>query len=307
MSATLDLEIDGQSFPARADETILEVARRQGIFIPALCAHPLLKPYGACRLCLVEIQHHQHTRLVAACAYPAQAGLVVRTATPAVQELRRGLMELLLARCPDSAPVRELAQQLGVRQSRFPTLSRAGENCVLCGLCVRVCHEIIGASAISFAYRGIARCVDSPFSLGAEDCLGCCACAVLCPTGAISVRYQADSLTLLPFKITVPLGHCVLCGKPVAPSPLLALVKSQTPLPVAAGHLCADCKTDRHAHTLAHGCISLCSAQPRSAGVPPAGSGGVPPPGPTPVETTGQPAGETPALHRRAAAQKSSL
>ena len=247
----IEIEIDGRTLAAQPGETVLEVARRNGIFIPALCAHPLLKPYGACRLCLVEIQHHKRTRTVASCAYPVQADLVVRSATDRIKKLRRGIMELLLARCPNSEPLRDLARQLDVTESRFPTLNRADERCVLCGLCVRVCHEAVGAAAISFSNRGRERHVDSPFSLGSADCLGCCACATVCPTGAITVRYDADTLTVMPFGNVVKLNRCATCGRPIAPAPLLSLVRSRIPFPSAAGSLCAECKADQRAEALA--------------------------------------------------------
>ena len=165
--------------------------------------------------------------------------------------LRRGIMELLLARCPGSGPVLDLAGRLGVGRHPVPRPGPPGEDCVLCGLCVRVCQEMVGASAIGFAFRGLERRVDSPFSLGSEVCLGCCACLAICPTGAIVARSQADTLNLLPFGISVKLGRCALCGKPVGPLPLLALVGSRLPFPVAAQSCCPDCRADRRARTLA--------------------------------------------------------
>jgi predicted molibdopterin-dependent oxidoreductase YjgC len=246
-----EIQIDGRHCPAEEGERVLDVARRNGIFIPALCAHALLKPYGACRLCLVEIEQDRRTRTVAACAYPAQTGLVVRTATEKVRQLRRGIMELLLARCPDSPPVRALAERLGVKESRFPPLGRAGERCVLCGLCVRVCGEVIGSSAISFASRGLDRHVDSPFSLGSDNCVGCCACVAVCPTNAITARLGLNSLDLAPFQNSVKLALCVLCGTPVAPAPLLASVESRMPSSLAPERLCTECKAERRARALA--------------------------------------------------------
>lgn len=250
MTGQFEITIDGRKLSGQPGDTILEVARRNGIFIPALCAHPLLKPYGACRLCLVEIQHRKRTRLVASCAYPAEPGLAVRTSTDQVIELRRGIIELLLARCPESEPLRALAARLGVSQSRFPTLGRSDEKCVLCGLCVRVCAEAVGSSAISFINRGRERRVDSPFSLGSEDCLGCCACAAVCPSGAVALECAGELPHLAPFNITMKLNVCVACGKPIAPAPLLGNIISRMPFPVAGSNLCPACKAAQRAQTL---------------------------------------------------------
>jgi bidirectional [NiFe] hydrogenase diaphorase subunit len=122
---------------------------------------------------------------------------------------------------------------------------------MLCGLCVRVCSEVVGVAGISFANRGQERRVDSPFSLGSEDCAGCCACAAICPTDAITAEYAGDTLRLEPFKTDVKVRRCLACGKPVAAIPLLDLVRAKTPLPLLAAHLCPECKAERRARALA--------------------------------------------------------
>lgn len=246
-----EIEVDGRTCAAQPGETLLAVARRAGLFIPSLCAHPLLHPYGACRLCLVEVEQKGRRRLVAACAYPVQADLVVRTTTEKIAALRRGILELYLARCPDSSPLRELAARLGVAGTRFPVLGKREEKCILCGLCVRVCSEVVGAAAISFAGRGRERRVDSPFSLGADDCAGCCACVAVCPTGAITADAVGDTLHLVPFKTSLKLQRCVSCGTPIAPARLLESVRIQASLPFVAGLLCPGCRAARRARVLA--------------------------------------------------------
>ena len=148
------LTVDDKEIAVSGGQTILEaVARMPGIGnIPALCYHPAIKPYGACRLCTVEVIEGSRFRFVVACLYPAAEGLVVKTNTERVRKLRKGIIELLLARCPNVRRIQELAEEYGVEKPRF---ALGDQDCILCGLCVRACQEIIGKSAISLANRGI--------------------------------------------------------------------------------------------------------------------------------------------------------
>ncbi len=179
------LTIDGKFVRTESRNSLLEAARTLGIAIPTLCYHEALKPYGACRLCVVEIEKHGRSRLVTSCNYPAEDGLVVFTSNKRVMQTRRMLMELLLARCPDVAIVRRLAEAMGVRTSRLK--HREMERCILCGLCVRVCEEMVGMSAIGFADRGIARQVSTPLRIASDVCIGCGSCTYICPTGCIEM------------------------------------------------------------------------------------------------------------------------
>ncbi len=183
--------IDGQSVAVKEGTTILEAARPLGIHIPALCHHPALEPYGACRLCTVEITYDGRSRLVTSCNYPVQWEIAVRTASETVLKGRKMLAELMLARCPSAPEVPELAADLGVTRARFE-LGSPDELCHLCGLCVRVCKELIGQSAISFVGRGVDREVGSPFLKFSDDCIACGACEFICPTGAIKLEDITD-------------------------------------------------------------------------------------------------------------------
>ncbi len=179
------LKINDKKVEAEEGMTVLEAAKNAGIEIPTLCYHEVLKPYGACRLCTVEITNAGGTRLTTSCQYPVEKGLVVNTDTPRVVKARKMLIELMLARCPDVPKIQELAQEYGVDKPRFKVKD---ELCILCGLCARMCEEVVGASAISFYKRGFEREVTTPFAEISEACIGCGACAKVCPTGAITLE-----------------------------------------------------------------------------------------------------------------------
>jgi len=238
--------IDGKPCEAQVGETIFQVARRNGIWIPTLCHHEALEPYGACRICVVEIDRGGWWQVVTSCNYPVRRDLTVRVDSERAVRARRGVMQLLLARCPESQELRELAAHMGVDGTPYPHVTEAQRNCILCGLCVRVCDERIGASAISPAGRGVDRTVAAPFRLASEDCIGCGACAAVCPVGTIVVRMHKDEVEISPFKSRVKLRRCAACGKPVA-SELVARALSDRGGPklvalMAAEDLCPSCK-----------------------------------------------------------------
>ena len=180
--------LNGKKRTAEVGATVLDAARAAGIDIPAVCAQEALEPYGACRLCVVEVREKgkKRRRVVASCLYPVKEGLEVLTDTAKIRKLRKFLLELLLARSPHAPYVKELAARYGVTKSGFLELD---DDCILCGLCVRVCSEIVGANAIGFSQRGISRKIDSPFGIDHSRCLACGACTYVCPTGAVQMEY----------------------------------------------------------------------------------------------------------------------
>jgi bidirectional [NiFe] hydrogenase diaphorase subunit len=166
--------------------TILEAALEAGIRIPTLCFHKELTPGGTCRVCMVEIVRGGRPGLTAACLYKVTPGLVVQTDTEQVKATRKIIIELLMAKSPGSKVLTDMAEEFGIKGTRI-TLKNT-EQCYLCGLCVRACSEISQRKSIAFAYRGKRRTIQTAFGEVSKTCIGCGACAYLCPTGRIKIE-----------------------------------------------------------------------------------------------------------------------
>lgn len=182
----LSLNIDGREVKAREGITILEAARSVGINIPTLCYHERLKPYGACRICTVEIEIRGRTNFVAACLYPVEENLVVRTKSEKVIKIRKMLLELMLNCAPEAKILLDLVQEYGVKEIRF---EQGASLCILCGLCVRYCAEVKRKNAIGFARSGVDREVVFVPHIASKECLSCRECFPLCPTEALQANF----------------------------------------------------------------------------------------------------------------------
>ncbi len=237
------LTIDGREVQAEEGAMILEVARAHNIYIPALCYHEEVAPYGACRLCMVEIVTNGKERLVASCLYPVEEGLRVKTNTERVNNVRRIVAELLLARCPDSEVIQELASKLGIDKPSF-RLEEGNRKCILCALCTRVCQEVVGVSAISLVNRGVDRQMTTPFNDFSEACIGCGSCAYVCPTGAISMEDVGDTriIDMPQVKMEFKLRKCNKCGKYWAPERQLEYIAKIAGLAPETFDVCPDCR-----------------------------------------------------------------
>jgi bidirectional [NiFe] hydrogenase diaphorase subunit len=189
------LQIDGREVKAKEGMTILEAAQGAGIFIPTLCHHEKLEPYGACRICTVEIETRGRTNLVAACLYPVEQNLVVRTRSKRVDKVRKILLELMLTHAPEAGELQNLAKEYGADKARF---EKESSFCILCGLCVRYCAEVKKKNAIGFVDRGVRREVIFIPEIASKECWNCKECFPLCPTEALQATFLLTKALMSP-------------------------------------------------------------------------------------------------------------
>jgi heterodisulfide reductase subunit A len=181
------INIDATRIEIDEDTTILKAAEKAGIWIPTMCYSEYFEPYGVCRLCSVEVVRGKRSRIVTACNYPVREGITVLTNSEKVKWIRKIIMELTFSRWPNVKIVREMAEKLGIEKPRFVSLERdeAEDACILCGMCVNMCNEVVKAGVLGFANVGIKREVVLPFNERSDRCIVCGACVYVCPTGHI--------------------------------------------------------------------------------------------------------------------------
>ncbi|MFW5874807.1 MAG: molybdopterin-dependent oxidoreductase [bacterium] len=227
---SIALTINGKKVTCRTGESLLSVAEKNGIFIPTLCNHPDLKPYGACRMCLVEDE--KSGRLMASCVTPAAKDMAILTDTDRIIGHRKNIVRLMIAEHPESCIVcskgnrcelRALAARLGVAETRLypmpnykpyeelnPFIIRDLSKCILCGKCIRADHELVAAGAIDYNERGFssrpATLMEKP--LEESTCTFCGTCVSMCPTGALSAKHAGFVGTPEKVKDSV----CGFCG-----------------------------------------------------------------------------------------------
>ena len=189
------LQIDGTEVKAKEGMTVLEAARSVGIFIPTLCHHEKLEPFGGCRLCIVEVEVRGWTRLVASCVYLAENNLIVRTRSEKIDRIRKTLLELLLAHAPDSPVLQDLAREYGADNNRF---ERETSFCIHCGLCVRYCSEVKKKNAVGFVDRGVRKEISFIPEIALRECRSCMECFPLCPTSYLQAAFVLTEALAFP-------------------------------------------------------------------------------------------------------------
>jgi len=235
----VEFTINGKRVLASKGETILDVARREGFVIPSLCHHEVLGSDGRCRLCVVEVQRGKRKRIVTSCLYTAENGIEVFTESPDVQLVRKTVLELLLARCPEAETIQYLARQYGVHDTRYVKDKDKGK-CILCGICVRTCETIVGVTALSMSGKGPLKKVTTPFDEPSSVCIGCGACVIACPTGHIYMEDNNGIRTIWRKKFE--LAKCPKCGRYHAPLEQLEYIAKKSGTSLDELLICQDCK-----------------------------------------------------------------
>jgi bidirectional [NiFe] hydrogenase diaphorase subunit len=235
----IEFTINGKKVSGEKDQTILDVAKAVGATIPTLCHHETLGSDGRCRLCVVEVHRGKRVRIVTSCLYPVEAGIEVFTESDDVKLVRKAVLELLLARCPQSDVLQYMGRQYGVTDVRYSKDNDKGK-CILCNTCVRTCESIVGVSALGMSGKGPLKKVGTPFDEPSEVCIGCGACVVACPTGHIYMEDRNGFRTI--WRKRFELARCPKCGRTHAPVEQLQFISGKSGTPLGQLLICQDCK-----------------------------------------------------------------
>ncbi len=232
MTRNVKITVDGRELEAPLESSLLSALQREGFDIPSLCHHEAVQPYGACRLCLVEVNQKgwkpDWRKLTTSCNFPVLDGLTVTTQSEKVLRHRRLVIELILARTPRARQVQAIAESLGVSRTRF---REQDEDCILCGLCARVCSEVVGVHALAFSGRGSRKHMSTPFAEASSECIACGACVYACPVDCIHMIQGSTRRTIDRWARTLDMELSEHSGLPFAPAAQLEHFSRRAGLP----------------------------------------------------------------------------
>ncbi|MDD5168504.1 MAG: 2Fe-2S iron-sulfur cluster-binding protein [Syntrophales bacterium] len=233
----VNITIDGHQIEAKEGSTVLQNAQALKIDIPTLCFHKEVSPFGACRLCSVEIKANGKWQLAASCQTEVAKGMEVKTDTTKVRENRKLAAALLYYKYPTTEAVRTMAAKLGVEIKGEKT---DGRDCILCGLCTRTCHEIVRVDALRFQDRGLGREVEPKIEFVTANCIGCGSCAYACPTGFVQME-SVDDKRIIWNKV-FKMATCKVCGQYFAPIEQLEWIAKTTGQALDNLMTCTSCR-----------------------------------------------------------------
>jgi NADH dehydrogenase/NADH:ubiquinone oxidoreductase subunit G len=206
--------IDGKTCEAEKGEFILQIAKRNNIYIPTLCHSDALAGLGSCRLCMVEVVDRGRAKVVTSCLFPVTKEVEVVTNSDRIKRIRNNIVTLLQVRCPENEEVAKMAKAFGVDKKRVERFKLDNtENCVLCGLCTKACKEL-GTGAIATVNRGIYKEVATSYHEPSPECIGCGSCANVCPTNSIKIVDKDGQREIWGKKFK--LVKCEACGETFA-------------------------------------------------------------------------------------------
>jgi len=244
MATIVPIIVNGRPFEAQEETSLLKALLKEGFDVPHLCYHETVSAYGSCRLCLVEVERGGWKRMATSCNYPVRAGLKVLLDTEEVVRERKNVFEVLLAQAPGSARLRDYASRYGVQGTGLKVQEG---SCILCGLCERVCNEVIGSHAIGFSGRGARKELSTPYAEQNPGCIGCGSCARVCPTDCIVIVDRGLERELPFIHARHDLVPCTGCGAATVTGAHARWLAARTGIPEQDHYLCDRCKAKRTA------------------------------------------------------------
>ena len=231
------IKVDGREISALVGTTVLEAAKNANIYIPNLCNNEELTPAGACRLCVVEVIKENQNRVLPSCILKVADGLEVKTKSEKAIESRQEAMRRLLGRNSTHPKLRKIAEDIGITE--FGTMTE-NKGCILCGLCVRTCREVVGANAIRFEGKGEEKKVVLVLDENQPGCIACGSCSYICPVQVIPMEDKNGVRTI--WKTDFPLQKCTQCGRYFAPVKQLEYFRKLVNLPEDHFNKCKNCR-----------------------------------------------------------------